>query len=52
MNDLRITRHIYLFGYPFTPKLSVDFYAEHYGSTSRRLACTNDGQGRRATISE
>jgi SAM-dependent methyltransferase len=38
VSDLRLTRVIYRFDYPFPPVGVVDFFREHYGPTSRAFA--------------
>jgi SAM-dependent methyltransferase len=38
VSDLRLTRVIYRFDYPFSPAGVVDFFREHYGPTARAFA--------------
>lgn len=45
--DLRITRYMYPFEYPFAPTRVVDVFVEYYGPTHRAYASLND-DGRRA----
>ena len=47
VNDLRITRYLYPFEYPFAPAKVVDFFIEYYGPTNRAYASLTD-EGRRA----
>ena len=37
MSDLKITRYLYPFEYPFAPAKVVDFFIEYYGPTNRAL---------------
>jgi hypothetical protein len=47
VNDLRITRYLYPFEYPFAPAKVVDFFIEYYGPTNRAYASLTD-EGRKA----
>lgn len=47
VNDLRITRYMYPFEYPFVPAKVVDVFVEYYGPTNRASASLND-TGRKA----
>jgi hypothetical protein len=38
VNDLKITRYLYPFEYPFTPAKVVDFFIQYYGPTNRAYA--------------
>lgn len=42
VTDLKITRHLYPFEYPFEPAKVVDFFIEYYGPTSRAYASLDD----------
>lgn len=43
--DLKITRYMYPFEYPFAPAKVIDFFIEYYGPTNRACASLNeDGQ--------
>lgn len=45
VSDLKITRHLYPFEYPFAPANVVDFYIEYYGPTNRAYRSLDaDGQ--------
>jgi hypothetical protein len=35
VKDLKITRYLYPFDYPFAPAKVVDFYIEYFGPTGR-----------------
>ena len=35
VSDLKVTRHLYPFEYPFAPAKVVDFFIEYYGPTNR-----------------
>lgn len=45
--DLKITRYMYPFEYPFAPAKVVDFFIEYYGPTNRACASLN-GDARNA----
>lgn len=47
VKDLKITRYMYPFEYPFSPAKVVDFFIEYYGPTNRVYAALNDA-GKRA----
>jgi len=47
VNDLKITRYMYPFEYPFAPPKVVDVFIEYYGPTNRAYASLN-ADGRRA----
>jgi ubiquinone/menaquinone biosynthesis C-methylase UbiE len=47
VNNLKITRYMYPFDYPFTPAKVVDFFVEYYGPTNRAYSSLTD-DGRRA----
>lgn len=47
VNDLKVTRHMYPFEYPFAPAKVVDVFIEYYGPTNRANASLND-DGRKA----
>jgi hypothetical protein len=40
--DLRITRYLYPFEYPFPPAKVVDFFIEYYGPTNRAYSSLGD----------
>lgn len=42
VKDLKITRYLYPFEYPFSPKKVVDFFIEYYGPTNRGFSSLND----------
>ncbi len=42
LKDLRITRYLYPFEYPFSPAKVVDFFIEYYGPTNRSYASLNE----------
>jgi SAM-dependent methyltransferase len=42
VKELKITRHMYPFEYPFAPAKVVDFYIEYYGPTNRAHGSLND----------
>ena len=44
VKELKITRYLYPFEYPFAPKKVVDFFIEFYGPTNRGYATLNDSQ--------
>jgi hypothetical protein len=46
VTDLRITRYMYPFEYPFPPRKVVDFFIEYYGPTNRAYASLTD-EGRK-----
>jgi SAM-dependent methyltransferase len=48
LSDLRMTRVIYRFRYPFPPDGVVEFFREHYGPTTRAFAAL--GPGDRETL--
>jgi hypothetical protein len=48
VNDLRITRYMYPFEYPFAPAQVVDVFIEYYGPTHR--ACASLDEGRRRAL--
>jgi SAM-dependent methyltransferase len=41
VQDLKITRHLYPFEYPFAPAQVVDFFIEYYGPTRRAYGSLN-----------
>jgi len=47
VNDLKITRYMYPFEYPFAPAKVVDFFIEYYGPTNRAYSSLTD-DGRKA----
>jgi ubiquinone/menaquinone biosynthesis C-methylase UbiE len=47
MKDLKITRYMYPFEYPFPPAKVVDFFIEYSGPTNRAYSSLND-QGQKA----
>jgi hypothetical protein len=47
VNDLKITRYMYSFEYPFAPAKVVDFFIEYYGPTNRGYSSLTD-EGRKA----
>ena len=47
VNDLKITRYMYPFEYPFAPGKVVDFFIENYGPTNQAYSTLND-DGRKA----
>jgi SAM-dependent methyltransferase len=51
VTDLKITRHMYPFQYPFPPAQVVDLFMEYYGPTNRAYASLND-ERRRAMHSD
>jgi SAM-dependent methyltransferase len=42
VNDLRVTRYMYPFEYPFAPAKVVDFFIEYYGPTNRAYSSLTD----------
>jgi hypothetical protein len=44
VSDLRLTRAIYRFDYPFGPAEVVDFFREHYGPTVRLFASLGEAE--------
>ena len=42
VKDLKITRYMYPFEYPFSPVKVVDFFIEYYGPTNRAYGSLND----------
>lgn len=42
VKDLNITRYMYPFDYPFSPKKVVDFFVEFYGPTNRGFSSLDD----------
>lgn len=42
VNDLKITRYMYPFEYPFAPAKVVDFFIEYYGPTNRAYSSLTD----------
>ena len=42
VRDLKITRYLYPFEYPFAPAKVVDFFIEYYGPTNRAYGSLND----------
>jgi SAM-dependent methyltransferase len=42
VKELKITRHMYPFEYPFAPAKVVDFYIEYYGPTNRAHGSLDD----------
>lgn len=38
ITDLRMTKHLYSFAYPFAPAAVVEFFREYYGPTNRAFA--------------
>jgi SAM-dependent methyltransferase len=42
VKDLKITRYMYPFEYPFAPAKVVDFFIEYYGPTKRAFGSLND----------
>lgn len=42
VRDLKITRYMYPFEYPFAPTKVVDFFVEYYGPTSRAYGSLDD----------
>jgi ubiquinone/menaquinone biosynthesis C-methylase UbiE len=42
VKDLRITRHMYQFAYPFPPPQVVDFFNEYYGPTNKAYASLDE----------
>jgi ubiquinone/menaquinone biosynthesis C-methylase UbiE len=51
VNDLRITRYLYPFEYPFEPAKVVDVFIEYYGPTNRAYSSLNE-EGRKALYEE
>lgn len=47
VRDLRVTRYMYPFEYPFAPAKVVDFFIEYYGPTSRAYGSL-DAAGKKA----
>ena len=47
VNDLKITRYMYPFEYPFEPAKVVDVFVQYYGPTNRASASLND-EGKKA----
>lgn len=47
VTDLKITRYLYPFKYPFGPAKVVDFFIEYYGPTNRAYASLSD-EGKKA----
>ena len=47
VKDLKITRYMYPFEYPFGPEKVVDVFVQYYGPTNRASASLND-EGRKA----
>lgn len=47
VKDLKITRYLYPFEYPFAPNRVVDFFIEYYGPTNRAYSSLAD-DGRKA----
>jgi hypothetical protein len=47
VSDMKITRHMYPFEYPFPPAKVVDFFIEYYGPTNRAYASLSE-DGRKA----
>jgi hypothetical protein len=42
VKELKITRHMYPFEYPFAPAAVVDFYIAYFGPTGRAYASLDD----------
>jgi hypothetical protein len=42
VKDLRITRYMYPFQYPFSPAKVVDYFFEYYGPTNRAYGTLNE----------
>lgn len=42
LKDIRVTRYLYPFEYPFSPAKVVDFFIEYYGPTNRSYASLNE----------
>ena len=42
ISNLKITRHLYPFEYPFSPAKVVDFFIEYYGPTNRAYSSLSD----------
>ena len=51
VSDLKITRHMYPFEYPFAPANVVDFYIEYYGPTNRAYGSL-DAAGQKAMLDD
>jgi SAM-dependent methyltransferase len=47
VTDLKVTRHLYPFEYPFAPAKVVDFFIEYYGPTNRAYGSL-DAAGKKA----
>jgi hypothetical protein len=47
LQDLKVTRHLYPFEYPFAPAKVVDFFIEYYGPTNRAYSSLTD-EGKKA----
>src|SRR5256885_2196071 len=47
VTDLKVTRHLYPFEYPFVPAKVVDFFIEYYGPTNRAYGSL-DAAGKKA----
>ena len=47
MTDLKVTRYMYPFEYPFAPAKVVDVFVEYYGPINRAYASLNN-DGRQA----
>jgi SAM-dependent methyltransferase len=47
VSDLKITRYMYGFDYPFEPSKVVDLFVEYYGPTNRASSSLND-EGKKA----
>jgi len=46
VSDLRMTRRLYDFTYPFPPAEVVEFFRQYYGPTNRAFESLNDSDGR------
>ncbi len=51
ISDLKLTRRLYHFDYPFAPEEVVDFFREHYGPMTRAFASL-DAKGQESLRSE
>jgi len=46
VSDLKMTRRLYDFTYPFPPAEVVEFFREYYGPTNRAFGSLNETDGR------
>ena len=46
VSDLKMTRRLYDFTYPFPPAEVVEFFRQYYGPTNRAFGSLNQGDAR------